>query len=70
MVPPSGRALVLEELHDSHLGASKMKSLARAYVWWPKLDSDIENLAKTCTICQQTSALPVKAAVHPWEWPS
>ena len=65
MVPPPGRVLVLEELHDSHLGASKMKSLARAYVWWPKLDSDIENLARTCTICQQTSALPTKATVHP-----
>ena len=32
MVLPPERALVLEELHDSHLGASKMKSLARAYV--------------------------------------
>ena len=34
-VPPPGRASVLEELHDSHLGASKMKSLARAYILWP-----------------------------------
>ena len=49
VVPPPGRAPILEELHDSHLGASKMKSLARAYIWWPKLDSDIENLAQSCT---------------------
>ena len=53
VVPPSGRASVLEELHDSHLGASKMKSLVRAYIWWPKLDSDIENLARSCATCQQ-----------------
>ena len=45
VVPPPGRASVLEELHDSHLGASKMKSLARAYILWPKY-SDIENLAR------------------------
>ena len=70
VVPPSGRASVLEELHDSHLGASKMKSLTRAYIWWPKLDSDIENLARSCTTCQQTSALPTRAPLHPWEWPS
>ena len=47
-----------------------MKSLARAYVWWPKLDSDIENVARTCNICQQTSALPTKAPLHHWEWPA
>ena len=70
VVPPPGRQFVLEELHDSHLGASKMKSLARAYIWWPKLDSDIESLTRACTACQQTSALPSKAPLHPWEWPS
>ena len=30
VIPPPARASVIEELHDSHLGASKMKSLARA----------------------------------------
>ena len=68
VIPPPATASVIEELHDSHLGASKMKSLARAYVWWPKLDSDIENVARTCTTCQQNSVLPSKATVHPWEW--
>ena len=70
VVPPPGRQSVLEELHDTHLGASKMKSLARAYIWWPKMDNDIENLAKSCPTCQQTSAHPSKAPLHPWEWPS
>ena len=70
VVPPPGRQSVLEELHDTHLGASKMKSLARAYIWWPKMDNDIENLAKSCPTCQQTSAHPRKAPLHPWEWPS
>ena len=70
VVPLPGRQAVLEELHDTHLGASKMKSLARAYIWWPKMDNDIENLAKSCQACQQTSAHPAKAPLHPWEWPS
>ena len=47
VVPPPSRQSVLDELHDSHLGASKMKSFARAYIWWPKLDNDIENLARS-----------------------
>ena len=70
IIPPPGRKSVLEELHDSHLGSSKMKSLSRAYIWWPKMDNDIEDLAKSCFTCNQTSALPAKALLHPWEWPA
>ena len=70
VVPPPGRQSVLEELHDTHLGANKIKSLARAYIWWPKMDKDIKDLAKSCSMCQQTSAHPAKAPLHPWEWPA
>ena len=70
VIPPKGRTQVLDELHDSHTRISKMKMLARAYVWWPNLDSDIEYLAKGCTYCQVVSAAPPKAPIHPWEWPA
>ena len=65
VVPPPSRQSVLEELHDTHLGANKIKSLARAYIWWPKMDKDIKDLAKSCSMCQQTSAHPAKAPLHP-----
>ena len=45
-----------------------MKMLARAYIWWPKLDNDIEQLAKNCISCQVTSAASPKAPLYPWEW--
>ena len=32
IVPPQGRERVLKELHETHPGASRMKSLARCYV--------------------------------------
>jgi len=70
VVPPSGQPQVLEELHDTHTGVCKMKMLARSYIWWPKMDSDIEKVAKNCPSCQVTSALPPKPPLHPWEWPS
>lgn len=37
---------ILEELHESHFG--KMKDLARNYVWWPRIDKDLEALNKNC----------------------
>ena len=70
VVPPQGRQAVLNELHDTHPGCSKMKSLARSYVWWPKMDSDIENLVKQCQVCQESRPSPPAAPLHPWEWPS
>lgn len=47
-----------------------MKSLARSYVWWPKLDSDLEHKVKQCNNCQTRQKLPPVAPLHPWEWPN
>ena len=69
IVPQNGRKLVLEELHESHTGSSKMKSLARTYVWWPKMDADIVEMAKSCSVCQVHQHSPASTPLHPWEWP-
>ena len=70
VVPPQGRQAVLEELHDTHPGCTRMKALARSYVWWPKMDTDIEDMVKKCQICQESRPSPPTAPLHPWEWPS
>ena len=35
VIPPKFRQRCLEELHVSHLGIVKTKSLARSLLWWP-----------------------------------
>ena len=70
VVPPQGRSAMLEELHETHPGSTKMKSLARSYIWWPKMDRDIEDLVKKCSVCQETRASPQAAPLHPWQWPT
>ncbi len=46
-----------------------MKALARSYVWWPKLDQDVERLVKICGTCQEHRNVPAVAPLHPWNWP-
>ena len=47
-----------------------MKSLARSHIWWPGLDSDVEQLAKSCQACKSVKQAPPVAPLHPWTWPS
>ena len=46
IVPPQGRQVVLEELHETHPGTSRMKALARSYLWWLQMDSEIKTCVK------------------------
>ena len=70
IVPSSGQRKVLEELHETHMGCTKMKALARSYVWWPAINNDIEILVSECALCQETGMVPAAAPLHPWEWSS
>ena len=69
IVPMPGREQLLSLLHDGHPGISKMKALARSYVWWPNIDADIEAQVKRCNQCQLNQPLPPVVPMHPWEWP-
>ena len=56
--------------HSVHMGISKTKNLARYYVWYPKIDEDIENLVKSCEPCQLNRNDPEKHSSHSWQYPS
>ena len=66
VVAPAGRETVLKLLHEGHPGVSRMRSLARSYVWWPHIDKDIDLVVNTCYEYQQTRHSPPIAPLHPW----
>ena len=70
IIPQKLCTRILKALHSAHLGVVKMKTLARSYVWWPRIDKDIEEITKCCEGCVQTQSNPRKVPIHPWEWPS
>lgn len=69
IVPEKLRTKILHTLHEGHLGIVKMKNMSRGYFWWPGLDSDVETITKSCHGCASTQPDPLKAPLHPWQWP-
>lgn len=69
VIPAPGQEAVIQELHETHPGIVRMKSLARSYVWWPNITADLEAKVRSCTKCQASRSTPPMAPLHPWEWP-
>ena len=69
IVPSQGWPQVIAELHKAHPGISRMRALARGYVWWPDMDKELENAVKSCSQWQLYQKAPKEAPLHPWEWP-
>ena len=49
-----------------HPGMVKMKLLARSYMWWPRMDSNIEEIVRSCNECAGQRGLPPVAPMHSW----
>ena len=53
VVPEGLRSQIITELHRGHLGIVRMKAVPRSHVWWPGLDKDVEECARSSAACQE-----------------
>eukprot|EP00795_Rhopilema_esculentum_P009037 gene9037-16680_t len=70
IIPPKYGNRMLEESHETHQGICRTKAYARSYIWWPNLDSQIEEYLKSCKSCQMFRNKPAQAPLHPWKFPA
>ena len=59
MISEKLRSFIVRELHFSHFGISKIKALARSFVWRPSLDHDLEKITRSCIRCFERLKKPV-----------
>lgn len=60
----------LKQLYKSHPEIERMKNLARSYVYWPKINFQIEQFVKKCSNCALITKAPVKVPLSNWSQPS
>ena len=70
VVPTLGRSLLLRDLHTGHFGMTRMKALARSFIWWPGMDGDIERLVQSCESCKENHRGPPAVIPSPWALPT
>ena len=68
VIPTCQQQRLLFEMHMTHFGVVKMKSLAREYMWWPGINKQIEEIAQKCPSCAKYKKKPPKTPLTHWPW--
>ena len=70
VIPESLREQVARLAHKGHQGMVKTKQRLRTKVWWPRMDSDVEKVCKSCYGCQLVSKPSVPEPMKRTELPT
>jgi hypothetical protein len=70
VVPTSLREEMLAKIHTGHLGMEKCKRRARAVMFWPKMNSEIDHLVRNCSVCLRYKPAQQPEPLHPHPIPT
>ena len=60
VIPNKQQQAILKQLHEDHLGLNKCKLRAKETVYWPRLNTELENLVLNCELCLKYSTAKCK----------
>ena len=69
LLPEALQQEVIEIAHEAHQGITKTKQYVRSRMWFPRMDSLIENRLKGCVSCQAATDNHQKEPLNPTEMP-
>ena len=52
VIPPSIRQEILQLIHEDHMSITNCQLRARSFVFWLKLNTEIERIVMGCLKCQ------------------
>ena len=61
---------MLSRLHEGHQGILKTKLRAKSLLFWPNINSEIENLILACPLCEQYRSANIKEPLQQHEIPA
>ncbi|ETN81654.1 hypothetical protein NECAME_08357 [Necator americanus] len=68
VVPASLQEAVLKQLQEGHPGMTRMKMLARGYLYWTNINRDIEEAVRHFRNCQEAAKMPKKTVLNSWTY--
>ena len=69
LIPKELRPLMLDKVHDSHLGVEKCTQRAREVLFWPSMTADIRSKVLQCPICIEHRCSNPKEPLQPSKIP-
>ena len=62
--------VALQVIHEGHMGIEKCKQRARSCLYWPSMNTNVENFVNGCEVCNKFSPTIRKEPMIPHEVPS
>ena len=69
IVPENLRSDMLKRVHQAHQGSEACKRRARELLYWPGMSQDIEEVVRSCSVCNLYSKSQCKEPLKPHEVP-
>ena len=65
VLPSSLRQRFVRQIHEGHVGSTKMKDIIRRCVYWPGFSRDIDDFCRKCSSCQIYSENSDRPPIQP-----